>query len=140
MDIYSKEKRSEVMSNIRSSRTKPELLLRKELKGLRLRYQPKMPFNPDFVSKKSKVAIFVDGDFWHGYNWKKKGKIPPKGFWQLKIKRNMARDKLYTKCLKREGWMVLRFWEHDILSNIKKCVFLTKRALTLKSFKKKTCQ
>lgn len=123
MDIFTKKKRSEVMSKIRSSNTNPELFLRVALKGNYLRYQPKGIFgNPDFASKKHKIAVFVDGDFWHGYNWKVLGKVPPKKYWQEKIQKNIDRAKRYNRILRKKGWNVLRFWEHEIMKNPKKCV------------------
>ena len=106
------------MSKIRSKNTKPELILKNLLKGKYLRYQPKgILGNPDFASKQYKLAIFIDGDFWHGYNWKKLGKVPPKDFWQEKITKNIRRDTKYNKALKKNGWVVLRIWEHQILNN-----------------------
>ncbi len=66
-DIFTKKKRSEVMSKIRSSHTKPEIVLREALRGYRFRYQPKSIIgNPDMAIRRLKVAVFVDGDFWHG--------------------------------------------------------------------------
>ena len=106
------------MSKIRSSKTKPELALRKAIRGLGFSYQPKIRFNPDFAHRKKKIAVFVDGDFWHGYNWQKLGKLPPKGFWQRKIIRNLERDIRYTLALKEKGWKVIRIWEHQIKKDI----------------------
>ena len=85
--------------------------------------------NPDFVSTKNKIVIFIDGDFWHGYNWKKLNKIPPKKYWQDKIERNITRDRKYTKQLKKEYWRVLRFWEHDIKNNSEKCLSKIKKLI-----------
>ena len=87
---------------------------------------PKMLGNPDFVFPKKKLVIFIDGDFWHGYNWKKLHKVPPRRYWQAKISRTIARDKDYTKQLKRAGWKVLRFWEHEIIINPRKCINMLK--------------
>ena len=123
MDIFTKKKRSEVMSKIRSSNTSPELFLRVALKGNRLRYQPKgILGNPDFASKKHKIAVFVDGDFWHGYNWKKLGKVPPRKYWQKKIQKNIDRAKKYNNMLKKDGWKVVRIWEHEIKRNAETCI------------------
>ena len=68
------------------------------------------------------IAIFVDGDFWHGYNWKVLGKIPPIGFWQDKINRNISRDKKYTEEMEGEDWTVIRLWEHEIKEVLPSCL------------------
>lgn len=103
------------MSRIKGKDTTPELLLRKTLfaKGHRYRKHYKLLGNPDIVFPKVKLAIFVDGDFWHGFTYVKRKKTLPT-YWVEKIKRNMKRDKKYTKVLRAEGWTVLRIWEHDI--------------------------
>lgn len=123
-DFISKDKRSKIMSSIKGKDTKVEIKLRKILhkKGYRFRVNYKIKGKPDMVFVSRKIAIFVDGDFWHGYNWKKLGKIPPSGFWQDKIKRNIKRDREVTKFLVREGWKVIRIWEHEINSNIDACI------------------
>lgn len=136
VDTISKEARSKIMSRIRSKNTAPELLFKKILCGLRLRYQPKgILGNPDFASKKHKVTVFIDGDFWHGYNWKKLGKAPPKGFWQAKISRNINRDIKYTKELKKDGWRVLRLWEHEVIKNSQRCFLKVREVINQKNFK-----
>ena len=118
-DRISKEKRSHIMSSIRSKNTKIEMLLRKELWrcGYRYRLYAKLPGKPDLVFKSRKVAIFVDGDFWHGYNFKKLLPKLKNRFWVEKIKRNMERDKEVNMQLKKEGWNVIRIWEHQIRKN-----------------------
>ncbi|MCJ7572589.1 MAG: very short patch repair endonuclease [Candidatus Thermoplasmatota archaeon] len=130
-DVFDKETRSRIMSKIRSKNTKPELFLRKELWGRNLRYRlhKRDARNADIVFAKKKVAVFVDGDFWHGYNWKKLGKTPPKKFWQAKIRRNMKRDKKTTQELESNGWVVLRFWEHDILEDVDACADVVEKTL-----------
>jgi len=120
-----KKQRSRIMSRIHSKNTSPELKLRKAMlkAGLRgFKMHPKMLGNPDFVFPKQKVIIFVDGCFWHGYNWKKLGKVPPRKYWQKKILGNMARDKKYNRLLRREGWKVLRFWEFEIKIALALCI------------------
>lgn len=124
-DRITKEQRSKIMSRIKSVNTSLEinfkkLLSKNKIKGFRK--HPKMLGNPDFASAKKRIVIFIDGDFWHGYNWEKLGKIPPKKYWQKKIEKNIERDKKYTKQLKKEGWRVLRFWEHDIKKNPARCL------------------
>ena len=124
-DRITKEQRSRIMSCIKSTNTSLEIKFRKllsknKIKGFRK--QPKMLGNPDFASVKHKIVIFIDGDFWHGYNWKKLGRIPPKKYWQKKIEKNIQRDKKYTKQLKKDGWKVIRIWEHDFKKNSEKCI------------------
>lgn len=121
-----------IMSSIKSKDTKPELMLRRALwkKGFRYRTNyKKLPGKPDIVLTKAKIAIFCDGDFWHGHNWALRG-IPSledelatySDFWREKILRNIRRDKQNTEALKMEGWVVIRFWESEIRSDLEKCV------------------
>lgn len=114
-DIFTPEKRSWVMSRIRGSNTKIDLRMKTILSDVGCRFQmyPKMYGNPDFILKSKKIAIFCDGDFWHGYKYQEKKK-PSKKFWRNKIEGNMKRDKKISRKLRRDGWSVLRFWEHDI--------------------------
>ena len=72
------------------------------------------------VINKNKVIVFVDGEFWHGYNWEvKKKKIKTnRKFWIPKIERNMQRDKENSIALKKLGFKVLRFWEHEIVKDL----------------------
>ena len=102
------------MSRIRGKNTKIELRVNEMLKDLNFAYEkhPKMFGNPDFILLNEKIVIFCDGDFWHGYNYRKKK--PEKKFWREKIERNMRRDKRITRKLRRDGWSVIRLWEHDI--------------------------
>jgi DNA mismatch endonuclease (patch repair protein) len=120
-DTFSKEVRSKIMSKVRSNNTKLELLFKEKLKGLCLRYQPKMYGKPDFALKKLKLAIFIDSCFWH--------KCPshfrePKSnqlYWKPKIDRNVERAKEVNKKLRNNGWKVIRFWEHEINKNSGRC-------------------
>jgi len=114
-DVHSKKQRSYNMSMIRGKNTKPELALRKTLssngvKGYRLK--SKMIGKPDIIFSKYKVAIFIDGCFWHKCP---KCFIQPgnnRKFWKDKIEGNVERDKKVNKSLKKEGWYVVRIWEH----------------------------
>lgn len=103
------------MSRIRGKNTKIDLSMENILSELGFAYQmyPKIFGNPDFIIKRKKIAIFCDGDFWHGYKYEEKKK-PAKKFWRNKIEGNMKRDRRVAGKLRREGWSVLRFWEHDI--------------------------
>lgn len=123
MDKFSKEKRSEIMSKVKSKDTKLEKSFGKFLwsQGFRYRKNSRKYFGtPDFVLKKYQTVIFIDSCFWHGC--KKHCKLPAtnKKFWKDKIERNVARDREVNKYYKMLGWDVIRVWEHDIgvLSNI----------------------
>ena len=128
-DIFTPEKRSWVMSRIRSRDTKIEKKVASLLRKNRIHYRrfPKIFGSPDFVVEK-KVLVFCDGDFWHGYRYEKKKK-PPKKFWRDKIERNMKRDKTVTRRLRTDGWHVVRLWEHDIETSPEKCVGKIRRCL-----------
>ena len=114
-DVFSKKKRSEVMSLIRSKNTKPELYVRSFLhkKGYRFRlHQKNLPGKPDIVLKKHKVVINVNGCFWHQHNCGK-STIPKSNrkFWLNKFKNNTKRDRLNTLKLRKLGWKVYKIWE-----------------------------
>ena len=113
-DIFTKEKRSWVMLRIRSKDTKIEKTMASILRKNKIHYRryPKLFGSPDFIIEK-KVLLFCDGDFWHGYQYDRKKK-PQKKFWREKIERNMARDRKVSRTLRRDGWFVVRIWEHDI--------------------------
>jgi DNA mismatch endonuclease (patch repair protein) len=119
--------RSNHMRKIRSSNTKPELIFRRSLwsKGLRYRVNfKKLPGKPDIVFTKHKLAIFIDGEFWHGYKWEnKKDRIKAnRGFWIPKIERNIQRDIENNFALEKLGFKVMRFWENQIKKEIDYCV------------------
>ena len=121
-----------IMSAIKSKNTRPEMKLRRELwsRGLRYRVNLKtLTGKPDIVFTKAKLAVFCDGDFWHGHNWAIRG-LPSleeelehyNKYWSLKILTNIERDKKVTFNLEVSGWTVLRFWESDIKTNLDDCV------------------
>lgn len=125
--FYTTSKRSAQMSKIRSKNTKPEIKLRKALWHLGFRYRKnvkKLPGTPDIVYRKHKLVIFVDGDFWHGYDWEvKKTKLKSnRDFWIPKIERNIQRDEMNNQLLTASGWHVLRFWEHEIKKDFESCL------------------
>lgn len=126
MDNLTKEQRRKNMQAIRSSNTAIEKKLGKILwsKGLRYRKNDKTVLGrPDFVFKKAKVAVFCDGTFWHGKNWnQEKLKIKSnRTYWFDKIEKNIMRDKKTNKSLKKEGWLVVRFWADEINKHPHKC-------------------
>jgi DNA mismatch endonuclease (patch repair protein) len=120
MDIWSKEKRSECMSKIRSKDTKPELILRKALfeKGFRYRVNDtKLPGKPDIVLPKYKTIIFLHGCFWHRHEGCKYAYTPKTNtkYWIDKIILNKERDKINMQKLTALGWNVLTVWECEIV-------------------------
>ncbi len=126
------------MSAIKPKDTKPETLLRKALwrKGLRYHVNvTKMLGRPDVVFTKAKIVVFCDGDFWHGHNWAIRG-IPSleeelagySEFWRNKILGNIKRDKETTERLIIDGWLVLRFWESEIISDVNRCANIVERS------------
>ena len=116
MDKFSKEKRSEIMSRIRSSRTKPEILFHNLLKGNRVRHLmwPELPGSPDVLLLDLNVAVFVNGCFWHGCRRHFRMPKTNKRFWEEKIKRNAKRQRESAKGLKEMGFGVLVIWEHEL--------------------------
>lgn len=109
------------MRGNRRSDTIPELLLRKELWRRGLRYRlccPDLPGRPDIVFRAKRVAIFCDGDFWHGRDWPQRSEKLATGknadYWIPKIEANMLRDRRNARLLTEAGWEVLRYWEHDL--------------------------
>lgn len=138
-----------IMSSIKSKDTKPELMLRKALwqKGMRYRINYKrLAGKPDIVFTKAKIAIFCDGDFWHGHNWALRG-IPSledelasySSFWKEKILNNVARDKRTTQTLEADGWIVLRFWESDIKNKLNECVSVIENTYLIRTKPETTC-
>ena len=135
-DIYTKDKRSKIMSNIGSVSTKPEIIIRKSLfsKGFRYRINyKKLPGSPDIALTKYKIAIFCDGEFFHGKDWEKlELKLKNSNnseFWIKKISRNMERDDEINKKLNYEGWTVIRFWGEDIKKYTDECVKTVEEAI-----------
>ena len=119
MDVFSKEKRSKIMRAIKSKDTKEEVRLARALwkRGYRYRKHDKTVFGtPDLSFKKYKIAIFVDGEFFHGKNWEmvKKRLDTNKDYWINKIERNQERDLIVNNYLASKGWIVLRFWSKDV--------------------------
>ncbi|NTW23021.1 very short patch repair endonuclease [Candidatus Falkowbacteria bacterium] len=116
-DVFSREKRSDIMSRIRSKNTGIEKLVFSYLRKNKIYFQKhydKVKGRPDIAVPSKKLAVFIDGDFWHGYRFEKlQGRIP-KEYWREKILANMARDKKNRVVLRRDGWQLLRVWEHQL--------------------------
>ncbi len=118
-DIYSKQKRSSIMSKIRGQKTKPELVVRKFLfsKGFRYRINDeRYPGKPDIILHKYHTAIFVHGCFWHGHESCKAAALPKTNtdFWKEKIENNILRDRKDVELLKNKGWNVIIIWNCEI--------------------------
>ncbi|MFC0316946.1 very short patch repair endonuclease [Olivibacter oleidegradans] len=125
--FYTTKQRSKIMSKIKGKHSKPELVLRKALwaKNLRFRLHDKtLPGKPDIVIKKYKLVVFVDGEFWHGYDWQNlKARLNKNSaFWIPKIERNMQKDRLHNEQLRAVGYTVFRFWSEEVNKNLPKVV------------------
>jgi DNA mismatch endonuclease (patch repair protein) len=115
-DVFSKEKRSWLMSRVKGRDTKPEILVRSLVHrmGFRFRLHGRdLPGNPDIVLPRYGKVIFVHGCFWHGHRRCLRSKRPTthKGFWNKKLDQNIERDERFRRMLKRMGWRVLVVWE-----------------------------
>lgn len=122
------------MSRVRSSGSTIEKQLGSALWKAGFRYRKQYPIfgKPDYALVAPKIAIFCDSEFWHGYRWGKRTREAFKSnqeYWYPKIERNRARDKRVRKKLQRCGWTVLRFWEHEIISNVEDCVSKVRQAV-----------
>jgi DNA (cytosine-5)-methyltransferase 1 len=129
------------MRRVRSTDTAPELSFRYALDQARVSYQvcaSDLPGKPDIVIRSHKVAVFIDGDFWHGAQWRNRKlttldeqfrRTQNRKYWLTKIRRNVARDCERTATLLENGWNVLRFWESDVRKNLEACVEMTVRAI-----------
>jgi DNA mismatch endonuclease (patch repair protein) len=125
--FYTTKTRSKHMSKIKGKNTKPELAFRQGLSKLGIRYRidfKGLPGKPDISNISKKFVVFIDGEFWHGYNWseKKKRIKATRKFWIPKIERNMQRDKENNRKLRQMGFQVFRFWEHEIKKDLDRCI------------------
>lgn len=124
----------------RKTDTAHELLLRRELWRLGLRYRKyvsKLPSKPDLVFRSARVLVFCDGDFWHGRNWDtlkvQLGRRHNAVYWVAKISRNRERDRQNSALLEEQGWVVLRFWETDIKNDPSAVALAIRDAVTSRS-------
>ncbi len=128
-DVLTKEQRQKNMQHIKAKDTKIELLLRKELWKRGYRYRKNvnyLPGKPDIVFTKYKIAIFCDGEFFHGKDWEvlkpKLEKSDNGEFWVSKISKNIERDNEVNKKLLYQGYTVIRFWGKDIKKKMDECI------------------
>lgn len=123
-DTLTPEQRFRAMSRVKLKDGSLETVIRSELhrRGYRFRKHVKaLPGSPDAVFLREKIAVFIDGDFWHGYRlpeWEHK----LKDFWKTKIRENRARDQRNFRKLRRMGWKVIRIWQHEIKKSPLMCV------------------
>ena len=127
------------MRKVHGKNTTPELALRRALWARGLRYRVNatdLPGKPDIVIPSARLAIFVDGDFWHGNQFRKRKlnaleeqfpETATKTYWLTKIRRNMTRDAANTSVLLSQGWSVLRFWESQLRADLEECVSMVAR-------------
>lgn len=118
MDIFSREKRSRIMSAIRSKDTKPEMTVRRIAHGMGYRYRlhrKDLPGKPDLVFSRRRAVIFVHGCFWHQHDCRD-GRVPTANitYWQTKLARNVQRDEQSHNELESLGWRVLTLWECEL--------------------------
>jgi DNA mismatch endonuclease (patch repair protein) len=131
-DNLTKKQRSYCMSRVRVRDTDLEIAMRSELsrRGLRFRKNvTTLPGKPDVVFPLVKVAVFLDGDFWHGYRfpvWEK----TLSQFWKVKISKNRQRDRRNFRKLRKSGWKVVRIWQHQIEKDMESCINRAVRAVT----------
>lgn len=123
------------MRRIKEKNTAIELEFEEELnrRGIvtYVKNQNGIPGKPDFAFVARKIAVFCDGDFWHGFNWEKTKEAihSNRDFWIPKIEKNMARDARVNEALKEQGWLIFRFWGHDIKKNLRQCIDIVEAAL-----------
>jgi DNA mismatch endonuclease (patch repair protein) len=112
--------KSQQMARVRSTNTRPEVSLRHTLwrLGFRYRIHSALPGSPDIVLSRYRMAIFVDGCFWHGCPDHYRAPVANRGFWDAKLVRNVERDARANAVLSSMGWRVVRIWEHDIRQNL----------------------
>jgi len=130
MDRITVTKRKKLMSKVKSKDTDIELKLRKILWDNKLRYRKhyKILGRPDIAFPRYKIAIFCDGNFWHGKQFAREGK-KYNDLWFEKISQNIKRDRFVTRSLEKSGWKVIRFWKDEIKEQPTKCLVLILQAI-----------
>lgn len=123
-DTFSRKKRSEIMRQVKSKNTKPELAVRSALhkRGLRYRLNYPLPGKPDIVFVRARVVVFIDSCFWHGCPHHLRMPNSNREYWETKIDRNIRRDAEINAEYARSEWKQLRLWEHELKKNFDLCV------------------
>ncbi len=144
MDVFSKKKRSEIMSHIKGKNTSPERMVFAELRKRKIRYvrhYSKVPGTPDIAIPSNRIAVFIEGRFWHGWGFDRvKTHLSP--FWRRKIETNRRRDKRNLRTLRKLGWKTMRVWDHRLNKNPdfwlqKISDFLSDKKFTIRKERKK---
>ncbi|MCT4139369.1 very short patch repair endonuclease [Elizabethkingia anophelis] len=135
MDNLTPQQRRKNMQAIKSKETKEEVLLAKALWNMGYRYRKnnnKIFGKPDITFCKYKIAIFVDGEFFHGKDWKNQRKKikTNKDYWIPKIERNIQRDKEVTEYLLSNNWKVIRFWSREVKKNLSSCLEIIQQEIS----------
>ena len=123
-DHLTPEQRSRAMKRVRLKNGSLEKLVQRELRARGLRFRRhvrKLPGSPDIVFTAEMLAVFVDGDFWHGWRlpaWERK----LSAFWRDKLRANRARDRRNFRKLRSLGWRVIRLWQHDVQRDVERCM------------------
>ena len=132
-DVFSKSKRSEIMSRVKgrgNAATEQRLIQLMQEAGIK-GWRRNFPLfgKPDFVFPKQRVAVFVDGEFWHGHPTRAKIPETNREFWKEKITRNVARDREVNRVLKKKNWVVVRIWQKDLKAQPKDEIRRLRRTL-----------
>jgi DNA mismatch endonuclease (patch repair protein) len=123
-DRLTPEQRSLAMKRVKLKNGPLEKMVQRELRAIGLRFQRhnrSLPGSPDIVFPNERVAVFVDGDFWHGWRlpaWERK--LTP--FWREKLRTNRKRDQRNFRKLRAQGWAVIRLWQHELVTDVPGCV------------------
>ena len=125
------------MSRIRATENTVEIMLRKELwrRGYRYRKNDKTVFGkPDIVFRSRKIAVFCDSKFWHGIEYLKEGRLPARNrkFWREKLTKNINRDRIVNRTLRKEGWTIIRLYDKNIKKDLIKCADKIERKMLKK--------
>lgn len=133
MDTVSREVRSRTMRAIKGEDTSLEMIFRRALwsagiRGWRL-HNRSLPGKPDLVFSSTRIVVFIDSCFWHGCPAHLRMPKSNLDYWEAKIARNKTRDIATTKVLRKDGWQVLRFWEHELRGDLDRCISKVKHSL-----------
>lgn len=139
VDKLSKEGRSRLMSKIRSKNTQFEKTFIRELvKTTSIKFKTHVSTiggTPDIVFMKQKICVFLDSDFWHGWQYPRWKHLLKDAFWKKKIESNRARDRRITRYLRLSGWGVLRFWEHNLKNESDKALNMILKTIKIRGKK-----